>query len=76
VNVIVYWKSGEHADVYNVDEVRTPTPEEPSLRAVKKLRSGGQGEDGDFEVARFEEGEIRGWQVFLTLDDARRGFRA
>jgi hypothetical protein len=81
VNVIIYWKTGDYADVYNVDEVRTPTPEEPYLRTIKKLRRDGAASDGadagsgEFETARFSADEIRGHQIFLTLDDVRRGYR-
>lgn len=77
MNVIIYWKNTDgYADVYNVDEVRTPTVDDPYLRMVKKLKNdGGQGE-GDFELACFRDDEVRGWQVFLTLDDAKRGYRA
>lgn len=85
MNVIIYWKTGDYADVYNVDEVRTPTPEEPFLRTIKKLRSGGSevpedaegggAKGGEFETARFAADEIRGHQIFLTLDDVRRGYR-
>lgn len=77
MNVIIYWKNTDgYADVYNVDEVKTPTPEEPFLRTVKKLKNAGGEGEGDFETARFAESEIRGWQIFLTLDDAKRGYRA
>lgn len=65
MNVIIYWKSGDYADVYNVDEVKGPTKTEPDLRLFKRFK----GED--VEIARFHGDEFRGWQVFLTADDAQ-----
>lgn len=68
MNVIIYWKSGDYADVYNVDKVLAPDPtkETSSLRMIKRH----QGED--VEIARFKDAEIRGWQIFLTADDVRQ----
>lgn len=65
MNVIIYWKSGDYADVYNVDEVRKPTKNDSDLRLFKKFK----GED--VEIARFHGDEFRGWQVFLTADDVK-----
>lgn len=65
MNVIIYWKSGDYADVYNVDKVHRPSEREPDLRLFKKHK----GEE--VEIARFEGEEIRGWQVFLTADDVQ-----
>lgn len=64
MNVIIYWKSGDYADVYNVDKVYKPTDREPTLRMSKQFK----GEE--FELARFDREEIRGWQIFLTAEDA------
>jgi hypothetical protein len=64
MNVIIYWKSGDYADVYDVDKVQKPSSQEPDLRLFRKHK--GQ----DFEVARFEGGEVRGFQIFLTAKDA------
>lgn len=82
MNVIIYWKNTDgYADVYNVDEVRTPTAEDPYLRTIKKLRRDGSATDGgdagagEFVTASFREEDLRGWQIFLTLDDTRRGYR-
>jgi hypothetical protein len=75
MNLIAYWKTGDYSDVYNVDEVRTPTEAEPYLRTIKKLKNDAGGGEGEFETARFREEDLRGWQIFLTLDDVRRGYR-
>lgn len=67
MNVIIYWKNTDgYAGVYDVDQVRRPTERNPDLRLFKRI------DDDNVEVARFEGAEIRGWQVFLTWDDARR----
>lgn len=66
MNVIIYWKSGDYADVYNVDKVQRPNTSNPDLRLFRDR--GGE----EFEVARFEGHEIRGWQIFLTIDDAEK----
>lgn len=65
MNVIVYWKTGGYADVYNVDKVVTPSKTEQDLRLYRKHK--GQ----DFEVARFDGQEFSGWQIFLTVDDVK-----
>lgn len=64
MNVIIYWKSGDYADVYNVDKVYKPTDREPALRMAKQFKG------AEFEVARFQSEDIRGWQIFLTAEDA------
>jgi hypothetical protein len=63
MNVIIYWDTGDYADVYNVDEVRRPSKDNPDLRLFRKI------DKVEFEVARFKGEEIRGWQIFLTVDD-------
>lgn len=70
MNVIIYWKSGDYADVYGVDEVRTPNRSETDLRLIKRLG------EREVEVARFRGEEVRGWQIFLTADDAVRERRS
>lgn len=66
MNVIVYWKTGDYSDVYDVDEVSRPTSGESTLRLYRKF-------DGrNFEVARFERDEMRGWQIFLTSRDCEK----
>lgn len=67
MNVIIYWKAGGYADVYNVDKVRRPTTNDPDLRLIRRHK----GED--FEVARFTGGEFAGWQIFLTAEDCKEG---
>lgn len=69
MNVIIYWKSGGYADVYNVDEVQRPSQNEPDLRLFQQHK----GEK--FEVARFEGADMSGWQIFLTAEDAKRDDR-
>jgi hypothetical protein len=69
MNVIIYWQTGDYADVYNVDDVDQPSDNEEDLRLYRNFR----GEK--FEVARFKGTEMRGWQIFLTLDDSRRDER-
>ncbi len=65
MNVIVYWKTGNYSDVYDVDDVETPPEEgEGSLRLFREVKRGQR-----FEVARFDASEMRGWQIFLTLSD-------
>lgn len=66
MNVIIYWKSGDYADVYNVDKVYKPNGSEAALRLIK------QHQGSEFEIARFKDSEIRGWQIFLTADDVRK----
>lgn len=63
VNVIIYWNSGDYADVYNVDKVTQPSAQDHSLRLFKTFQN------EDFEIARFKEHDIRGWQIFLTAED-------
>ena len=65
MNVIIYWETGGYADVYNVDEVKVPTANQPYLRTFKKFK--GQ----EFETARFKDSEISGWQIFLTAEDVK-----
>ena len=65
MNVIIYWKTGDYADVYNVDKVQRPSEGDSDLRLFRSVGN------KDVEVARFEGTEMRGWQIFLTIDDAR-----
>lgn len=66
MNVIIYWKSGDYADVYNVDKVYKPSDREPSLRMAKQFKG------TEVEVARFLAEDVRGWQIFLTAEDASK----
>lgn len=63
MNVIIYWKSGGYADVYDVDRVSKPSAQDPDLRLFRKHK--GQ----DFEVGHFEGDQMQGWQIFLTSKD-------
>ena len=63
MNVIIYWKSGDYADVYDVDKVVKPSDQDSDLRLFRKHK--GQ----DFQVGHFEGSDIRGWQIFLTSKD-------
>jgi hypothetical protein len=66
MNVIIYLKSGDYADVYDVDKVEQPTKNDPDLHMFRRF----QGQQ--FEVARFNGEEMKGWQIFLTARDAER----